>query len=197
MTILNSTGLNKDSWGTPFVTDLHLDIEPLTATYICSDFPQVVMNLIMSYSGREFALTFSALRSIQEKGVGREVASEECGKKGIGYLLLLRCCQADGDQRVCFLWPLFPVWHTCRSPCLYPCHVQLLLCFGFPDSIPTQVISMLHSSQETCLCFHFLFFSCPLVWPAGLDSAIAVSCLPFLISYTWTSRALTLHEKHP
>ena len=32
MKILNSTGPNTDLWGTPLVTDLHLDIELLTTT---------------------------------------------------------------------------------------------------------------------------------------------------------------------
>ena len=35
---LNSTGPNMDPQGTPLVTNLHLDIEPLTTTLCCSDF---------------------------------------------------------------------------------------------------------------------------------------------------------------
>jgi len=57
--------------------------------------PQVVTNLIFSYSGRDFAPPLPILRSINSSGVGREVAGEDSGKNVVEYLslVLVHCYQ--------------------------------------------------------------------------------------------------------
>lgn len=53
----------------------------------------------------------------------------------------------------------------------------------------------LHSSYDVPASTACVLPFCPLVWPAGFDSSVLVSCLPFLISYTRGLRALALYGK--
>ena len=48
--------------------------------YLCVQVPQVVMNLIFSYSWRDFATPVLDLRSIHSRGLEKEVACEDCVK---------------------------------------------------------------------------------------------------------------------
>ena len=43
----------------------------------------MVTNSMLSYSGKNFGPPVTILRSIQSRGVGREIASEDWGKKFI------------------------------------------------------------------------------------------------------------------
>ena len=67
---------------------------------------QVATNLIFSYSGRDFAPPFPVLQSIHSRGMGREVASEDWGKKIVEYLtrrwLSHDICKIY-DRQVCLL----------------------------------------------------------------------------------------------
>jgi len=57
--------------------------------------PQVVTNLILSYSERDFAPLVPVYLYIHLRGVGRDVSSEDRGKNVVEYLslLLVHCYQ--------------------------------------------------------------------------------------------------------
>lgn len=110
---LKCTGLHKESWGTPFDTDLHLDIEPLTLlTYV-----QIFLRWSWTWSSPAVKSSCSSIPCFEVH------PSKGCGKGcqwrlrqnllNTWNLLLLCCYQVDGGvhQRMCFLWPLFSVWH--------------------------------------------------------------------------------------
>jgi len=67
----NFSQFPQDSW-------MHL-VRSHRLTFV--QVPQVVTNLIFSYSGRDFASPIPVLWSIHSRGVGREVASEDSGKR--------------------------------------------------------------------------------------------------------------------
>ena len=119
-----------------------------------------------------------------------------CGVPQPSPHLLLPVCQPCSSLGVHFLWPSFSGWRTCRSlsyctAALAKFSSSLTLTFLTP-SLRNQSAS-LHSSQDTWSCFRYLYISfLPLIWLAGLGSAMLVSYLPLLISYTWVSRALVL-----
>lgn len=153
------------------------------------------MNLIISCSGRVVALPFPALRSIQAKVVER-VASEDWGKiywiletfsSSVVTRLMVVFVRECASSDLCFLsdilWEPFFVFLPCSPP------VVLWLSWPHPSTSDHHVI--LFPGDLSLLPLPFP--SCLLVWPASLHSAIPLSCLPFSISYTWTSRALALH----
>ena len=117
--------------------------------------PQVVTNLIFSYSGRDFASPVPVMQSIHSRGVGREAASEDWGKKVIEYLslALVHCYQsASLAHQVGYAFfdlPFLadiPVEALLTMPCI-PCQVQLLLCLGLLiPSLHNWAVS-LYSSQ--------------------------------------------------
>ena len=102
-----------------------------------------------------------------------------------------QCCSSETARS---LWPSFSGWHTCRSASYSlhpsPSSAPAAPCpsWCYPCTLPRTPIP----ASTACA-----FPSCPAVWPAGLDSAMPVSCLPCLISYSWGSRALVLYGKHP
>ena len=69
-----------------------------------------------------------------------------------------------------------------------PCQVRLQPHLGLSDPIATQP----GSTPILFPGYLSLLPSCPLVWPAGLDSAMLVFSPPFLISYTRGLRSLVL-----
>ena len=101
-----------------------------------------------------------------------------------------------------FLWPSFSGWHTCRSPSYYSLHplpspapaapwpswVHPYTTGQSPYTLPRVSVP----ASTACA-----FPPYPLVWPAALDSAMLVSSLPFLTSYTWGLRAPPLYGKCP
>lgn len=191
---LKCTGLHKESWGTPFDTDLHLDIEPLTLlTYV-----QIFLRWSWTWSSPAVKSSCSSIPCFEVH------PSKGCGKGcqwrlrqnllNTWNLLLLCCYQVDGGvrQRMCFLWPLFSVWH--------PVGTFLCILAMFTSCCTLAFLTHPSTSDHHIILFPgdlsllpLPFPSCLLVWSASLHSAIPLSCLPFSISYTWTSRALALH----
>ena len=124
------------------------------------------------------------------RGVRREAASEDWGESVVEYLslLLTRCYKfvSLAHQGVRFLWLSFSGWHTCRSPSCYSLHPLPSSAPAAPwpswphpyttEQHPCTLPSIPVPASSACAVP-----SCPLVWPAGLDSAMPVSCLPLLI----------------
>ncbi|KAK4816953.1 hypothetical protein QYF61_025776, partial [Mycteria americana] len=131
--------------------------------------PQVVMNLIFSYRGRNFAFTVPALRSIHWRGVGGKAASEDSVKKVVEYLslLLIQCYQLasrvhQGKPFLLFFASLAKFSSSCALAFLTP-------------SLHNRAAS-LYFSQDTCPCFHCLCIS-------FLPFSLTSSLLPFLPDY--------------
>lgn len=79
--------------------------------------PQMVTNLVFSYSGKDFAPPVPALRSIHSRGVGREVASEDWGKKKLFWKnkKFVVFFKKQKREPQCSLHPLLPVFQSCSS----------------------------------------------------------------------------------
>jgi len=111
--------------------------------------PQVVMNVIVTYSRRDIAPSVPTFQTICSRAVRRAVSSEDEAKKFVEYLsspwtLLLACLCCTLGRRVCLPDLSSSSWYIYRS-CSYlcsPCQVQLMLGFGLPDHIPTQTKSI-------------------------------------------------------
>ena len=122
--------------------------------------PQLVTNLVFTYSGRGFSPLVPILQSIGWGGARREVASEDWGKRVVEYLSLLLVCwyevailvhRGDGGRgdRHDTNYAFFNLPFLADMPTevhvvilRIPRQVQLQLCLGPPDLIPTQLGSI-------------------------------------------------------
>ena len=102
---------------------------------------QVVTNLIFSCSGRDFAPPVPDLRSIYSRDVGREIASENWGKKVVEYLSLpLICCYQFSSLAHHRGYAFFALPFLDGMPVEILIILQLHI--GLPDTITTQPSSV-------------------------------------------------------
>ena len=88
--------------------------------------PQVVTNLIFTYSERVFAPPVPVLQSTDSRGVGKDWQwrwwPKSCGVSQPSLCLLLLVCQSCSSGWVWLFWPSLSGWHTCRSHSYYAYH---------------------------------------------------------------------------
>ena len=123
----------------------------------------MVTNLVFPYSGRGFTPLVPVLESIYSRGVGRDIASEDHGKKVVGHLsLLLMSCYQFASLAHC--GGVLSLTFLADIP------VETLLLFlvslaKFSSSCALAILTLslhnwaasLDSSQDTCPCCFFFF----------------------------------------
>jgi len=151
--------------------------------------PQVVTNLMFTYSGRDITLPVPTFWPIHLRGVWTAVTSEGWRRK-VEYLSLPAClyCSLGGLGYILLHFPFLmdvPLEAFLVRLC-NPCRVQfqlgLALCGPVPaqpNSIPVLLLGFLSLFPLSVHCL------LALVWSGGLGLDVPVSCLPFLTSYTW------------
>ena len=146
--------------------------------------PQVVPNLLFSYSGRGFAPSSPSCSPSTGEGWGQRLPGKNEGKKLLSTSAFSSsvewgCHSCSLGGYAFFNFPFLAAIPVETFPIILSitCQVQLQLCLGPPDLIPTQPGSIPIVFPVPTSTTHAVP-SCPLVWAAGLNSAIR--CLPFL-----------------
>lgn len=162
------------------------------------------MRLIFSYSGKDFASPVPVLPSIHSRGVGRGISIEDWGKScwvpQPSACPQLPVCQPCLSQEVHFPWPIVSGWHTCRNSCYslhpLPSAAPAVPWLAWPHLYTPGQCSWTLPGISVPAFLVCVFHSCPLVWPAALESSVLVSCLLSLIFRTWCLKALVFYGKH-
>lgn len=152
------------------------------------------MNLIFSYTGKDFAPLFPVLSFIYSRDMKRE-----CQWR-LSYWI--------PQPSPCLLLPIWYMEYNLLDLLfLADVFVEVLIILhigGFSSRCTTAYLTTsLHYWQCPCTiprtpvtAFTACSFpSCPLIWPAGVDLAKLVSSTCCLISYIWESRAHALYGK--